>query len=69
MEQDSTLKMKKVNKKKEVEIRKILLASKCEFRFSHFENAQNLSQALELGGYFCKLSRQDGGYLVEVYEY
>lgn len=45
----------------------ITLTKYTEFRFVHLENAQNLSQAVELGGYYAKLSRENSTYTVEIF--
>ena len=35
----------------------ITLTKYTEFRFTYIENAQNLSQAVELGGYYAKINK------------
>lgn len=58
------MKKKKIKPKEE---EGILITKHSEFKFTYLENAQNVSQALELGGYFVKLSKDNGIYLVEIY--
>lgn len=38
------------------------------FTFAYLENAQNVSQALEIGGYFVKIDKSNGHYEVIVYK-
>jgi hypothetical protein len=46
----------------------IKLEKICDFKFIYFEDAQNLSQAIELGGYFAKISKLEGTYKVDIYK-
>lgn len=61
---------KKIKKelKPKYEDKIIMLGGMCEFRVTYLDNAQNISQAVQLAGYYSKIARFDGTYVVEIFK-
>ncbi len=59
----------KGGKKDGAKVVRFSIRLKTTFKFAHWANAQNVTSALSLAGYFVNMKERDGFYEVNVYEY